>query len=128
MTSWLSTLSLFASADSNAGGGIIQLAVLLLIPVAMYMLLIRPQRKRMKEQQAMQRALGVGDEVITTSGIYGFITGEEPNWFWLEIDNIDDGTPVQIRIAKAAVQAKVNGKDAPETGDAAADPADGAGD
>ena len=47
-------------------------------------------------QQALQRSIGVGDEVITTSGIYGFITGEEGDKFWLEID--DD---VQIRIARA---------------------------
>ena len=54
-------------------------------------------------QQALQRSIGVGDEVITTSGIYGFITGEEGDKFWLEID--DD---VQIRIARAAIQSKVD--------------------
>ena len=50
----------------------------------------------MRDQQALQRSIGVGDEVITTSGIYGFITGEEGDKFWLEID--DD---VQIRDAAA---------------------------
>lgn len=93
--------------DGSAGAGIIQFAVLLLIPVAMYFLLIRPQRRRAKQQADMQSALGVGDEVITTSGIYGFITGEEDNLFWLEVD--DD---VQIRIAKAAIQSKVDTKSA----------------
>ena len=48
--------------------------------------------------------------MITTSGIYGFITGEEGDKFWLEID--DD---VQIRIARAAVQSKID----TSTGDAA---------
>jgi preprotein translocase subunit YajC len=57
----------------------------------------------MKEQATMQSSLGVGDEVITSSGVYGFITGEEDDLFWLEID--DD---VQIRIAKAAIQGHVN--------------------
>jgi preprotein translocase subunit YajC len=100
-------LSLFSTAGSGdsggGGGGIAQLLILLLIPFAMYFLLIRPQRKRMKDQTTMQKSLGVGDEVITNSGIYGFITGEEPDRFWLEID--DD---VQIRVAKAAIQGKVN--------------------
>ena len=41
----------------------------------MYFLMIRPQRRRMREQQALQSSLEVGDEVITNSGIYGFITG-----------------------------------------------------
>jgi len=109
------TLSLFAAADDGGGGGgAIQLVILLLIPVGMYFLLIRPQRKRMKDQQAMQRALGVGDEVITTSGVYGFIKAEETDFFWLEID--DD---VMIRIAKAAIQSKVTKPTA--DGDAADD-------
>ena len=65
--------------------------------------MIRPQRKRMKEQAALQSSIDVGDEVVTNSGIYGFITGVDGDKFWLEID--DD---VQIRIARAAIQGKVN--------------------
>jgi preprotein translocase subunit YajC len=38
--------------------------------------------------------------VVTTSGVFGTITGEDgPNRFWLEVD--DD---VQIRIARVAIQ------------------------
>ena len=111
----MSALSILAQADDSSGGGFVSLLVLLLIPFAMYFLLIRPQRKRMKDQAAMQSALGIGDEVITSSGVYGFITGEEDDLFWLEID--DD---VQIRIAKAAIQGKVD-KDADGPADDAAD-------
>lgn len=89
-------------ANATGGGGATSLIILLLIPLAMYFLLIRPQRRKMREQQAMQRAIEVGDEVVTTSGIFGFITGVEDDRFWLEID--DD---VQIRISRAAVQARV---------------------
>jgi preprotein translocase YajC subunit len=71
--------TLLASGDegTSTGAAVMQYGILLLIPVAMYFLLIRPQRKRARDQAAMQSALGVGDEVITTSGVYGFITGEE---------------------------------------------------
>ncbi len=98
----MTALSILAQESDGGGSGVVSLLVLLLIPFAMYFLLIRPQRKRMKETAAVQASLGVGDEVITSSGVYGFITGEEGDLFWLEID--DD---VQIRIAKAAVQGKV---------------------
>lgn len=105
----LATLLTAAEEDSTStGAAVMQYGILLLIPVAMYFLLIRPQRKRAKEQAAMQSALGVGDEVITTSGVYGFITGEEADLFWLEID--DD---VQIRVAKAAIQRKLPKPGAP---------------
>ena len=91
--------------EPNAGsgaGGIFQLGILLLIPFAMYFFMIRPQRRRMRETQELQRSIQVGDEVITTSGVYGVVTGlDGDSRFWLEID--DD---VQIRIARAAISGK----------------------
>jgi preprotein translocase subunit YajC len=93
-------------ADSSSGGGgaaAIQLGIFLLIPVAMYFLLIRPQRRRQREAAALVAALEVGDEVMTTSGVYGFITGFDGDIVWLEIDD-----NVQIRIARGAVQRKVD--------------------
>jgi len=51
----------------------------------------------------MQSSLTEGDEIITTSGIYGFITGFDGDIVWIEIDDT-----VQIRIAKAAIQKKVD--------------------
>ena len=113
MSSHLIT-SLIAQESSSGGGSgaIIQLGILLLIPFAMYFFMIRPQRRRMREQQELQRSIQVGDEVITTSGVYGVITGEDgDSRFWLEID--DD---VQIRIARAAI----SGKASPDADDAAA--------
>ena len=112
MNAHLSTLI----ASSSGGGGsaaILQLGILLLIPFAMYFFMIRPQRRRMREQQELQRSIQVGDEVITTSGVYGTITGEDGDArFWLEID--DD---VQIRIARAAIQGKAS-PDADDNDDA----------
>jgi preprotein translocase subunit YajC len=94
---------LASSSDSGGSGAILQLGILLLIPFALYFLMIRPQRRRAKEQQQLQGSLQVGDEIITTSGIYGRITGEDgPSRFWVEVD--DD---VQLRVARAAVQGKV---------------------
>ena len=92
--------------DEPAGSPLISLGILLLIPLAMYFLMIRPQRRRMREQQFLQRSIEVGDEVVTSSGMYGFVTGIDGDKFWLEID--DD---VQIRISRAAVQARVAGGD-----------------
>jgi len=95
--------------------------IFLVIPLAMYFLMIRPQRKRMREQAEMQASIGIGDEVVTNSGIYGFITGEEDDKFWLEIDN-----DVQIRIARAAIQGRAPGSEPPaiESGTAKKDTPD----
>ena len=114
----MSTTQIFAivaqeSEGGSGGAALLQLGILLLIPFALYFFMIRPQRRRVREQQTLQRSIQVGDEVITTSGIFGTITGEDgDDRFWLEID--DD---VQIRIARAAIQGKATPDDETVTDD-----------
>jgi preprotein translocase subunit YajC len=48
-----------------------QFVPLILIFLIMYLLLIRPQQKKMKEHQAMVAALRRGDQVITQGGVVG---------------------------------------------------------
>jgi preprotein translocase subunit YajC len=43
----------------------------------MYVLMIRPQRQRQAQQQTMINDADVGDDVLTTGGIYGTITQAE---------------------------------------------------
>lgn len=50
-----------------------------------YFLLIRPQRKRMKEHQEMVEGLQVGDEVVTAGGELGRITSVGDDWVSLEV-------------------------------------------
>jgi hypothetical protein len=57
-------LQLIARESASTGGSAIQLVILLMIPLAMYFLMIRPQRRRMKETQALQRSLAVDDVQI----------------------------------------------------------------
>ncbi|MEP1126173.1 MAG: preprotein translocase subunit YajC [Ilumatobacter sp.] len=92
------------AADASDGGSIFSFLLLPLMLVAMYFLIIRPNSKKRKAQQTLQSALGVGDEVITTAGIIGTITGEDgPTRFWLEID--DD---VQVRIARGGIAGRLD--------------------
>ena len=98
------------------------LPILLLI-VLMYFMLIRPQQKRMREQQAMLSAVEEGDEVLTTAGVYGFITAMEGDVLWVEI-----AEGVEVRVAKGAIARRILPSadattDAPAIeGPAAADP------
>ena len=55
----------------GAGGFLGQYGFLILMFVAMYFLMIRPQQKRAKEHRAMMDALAKGDEVVTAGGMLG---------------------------------------------------------
>ena len=51
----------------------------------MYVLMIRPQRQRQAQQQSMINEASVGDDVLTTGGIYGTITHAEDDDIVVEI-------------------------------------------
>ena len=110
---------LAAESESSSGGGLLGMLPLLALPLLAYFLLIRPNRRRMREQQDLQSALAVGDEIVTTAGIYGFITGFEGDRVWVEVD--DD---VQLRVARAAIQGKATPVEATDA--APASPAESA--
>ena len=63
-----------AAQPSGAMGFFLQFFPLLLIFLIFYMLMIRPQSKRMKEHQATIAAVKKGDEVVTGGGIRGRVT------------------------------------------------------
>jgi preprotein translocase subunit YajC len=80
---------------------------ILALVVLMYFLLIRPQQRRMREQQAMLSAVEEGDEILTSSGLYGFITAMEGDTIWVEI-----AEGVEVRVAKGAVARRIKPHDA----------------
>ena len=52
---------------------ILSLAPILLLVVAFYFLLIRPQKNRQKKHAEMVSAVAPGTEVMTTAGIFGTV-------------------------------------------------------
>ena len=75
---------------------------MIIIFVAFYFLLIRPQQKRQKAHNELVGALSVGDEVVTAGGILGKVTAVSEHYATLSIaDN------VEIKIQKSTVSAVV---------------------
>ncbi len=61
------------------------LIVMVLLLVVMYVLMIRPQRQRQQALQTMIDRAGVGDDILTSGGIYGTITEIEDDDVVVEI-------------------------------------------
>ena len=79
-----------APAGAPPGGEMFQIVFLVGLFVLFYFIAIRPQRKRQKEHATMVAALGKGDEVVTSSGILGKITGLDDNYVVLSVsDKVD---------------------------------------
>ena len=120
-----SPLGLVAAEKSSSSGGaaIFQLFFFGLIFVAMYFLLIRPQRRRTREAQELNRALVIGDEVQTASGIVGFVTGFDKEDQAGDVAWIEIAENVEIRVMRSAISRRVNASSAAPS-EAAADDKD----
>ena len=61
------------------------LIVIVVLFVLMWLLLIRPQRRRSDQQLQMQDALRKGDEIITAGGLHGTVVSIEDDVLEIEI-------------------------------------------
>ena len=88
-----------AAAPAPAGMDFLSLLPLIGIFAVFYLLLIRPQAKRAKEQKLMIEALQKGDEVATTGGGLGLVIKVSGNYVTLQI-----AENVQVIMQKTAIQ------------------------
>ena len=98
-------------ASQNTGGGMGGLTMIIWLVVmfaAMYFLLIRPQRKKAKEEQKMRDSLQVGDEIITIGGIYGRVISLKEDTIVIE----SKSDHCKLTIARWALQQNLTVKDA----------------
>ncbi|MBI2088664.1 MAG: preprotein translocase subunit YajC [Deltaproteobacteria bacterium] len=80
---------------------------LILVFVIFYLLLIRPQQKKVKEQREMLGKLKKNDEVMTSGGIYGKVVALSDTVVTLEV-----APNVRIRVSRPQIAALVKGEKA----------------
>ncbi len=104
------TSAIFLTAESSettSGSWVTSVVFFGLIFAAMWFLMIRPQRRRMRETQALQSAIAEGDEVVLNSGLYGFVTAIENDVLWLDIADGHGDERVEVRVSRGAVARRV---------------------
>jgi len=87
-------------AAQTQANPIVAFLPLLLMGVVFYFLLIRPQNQRRRAQVEMQSDVEVGDEVVTTAGIYGTITDIDDDY---GIVTVEVAPNTDVRMARAAI-------------------------
>jgi len=94
-----------APAEPAAGEGPplpFQLLPLVAIAVAAYLLLFRPERERVRRQQAMRDSVKKNDRVVTSSGIYGTVTAVDRDADRVSL-RVDDAANVKIAVTLASI-------------------------
>jgi len=91
----MTKMSLFvAQTQGQAQGSPWTMTIFMgLMFAAMYFLMIAPQRKKQKQHEKMLAALGSGDEIVTSGGIYGTITNVKEDRF---VVRIADNTKIEV--------------------------------
>ena len=92
-----------AAAGGDAMSFISSLLPMILIFVAFWFFLIRPQQKRQKEHAKMVDGLTKGDEVLTIGGIAGRITDIEEQYIVIQIASAK-AEPVTLTMRRDAIQ------------------------
>jgi preprotein translocase subunit YajC len=97
-----------AAPAGDTGGMLLGILPWLLIFVIFYILMIRPQQRRVKEHQAAISAVKKGDEVVTGGGIRGRVTKVSDDEAEVEI-----AQGVKIRVVKSTISAVLTGASKP---------------
>ena len=93
------------------------LLALLLTFGLMWVLLILPQQRRMRQHQAVVASLRTGDEVVTVGGVYGTITSVDDDTLAVEV-----APGVVLRVLRSAVSQRVGPFEDEQDDEVEADP------
>ena len=89
------------AANPTGGGNYSMIIMLVGLFALMYFLMIRPQKKRQKEEQQMRDSIQVGDEITTIGGICGRVVTVKEDSYVIETGADRN----KMKITKWAVQA-----------------------
>ena len=103
-------------AADGGGGGLNFLLLMVALFLLMYAIIIRPQQRQQKEHKTMVAAIKKGDQVVTSGGIHGRVTGVVDDLLTVEI-----AERVRIKLDRSAVSKRALAADKSEKDDRKAD-------
>lgn len=89
-----------SGAGGSSGGlaAFVEMLPIVLLLGLIYLMLIRPQSKRAKEQKKMLESLTRGDEVVTSGGLLGKIMDVGDNFVLIDL-----GSDIKVKVQRQAI-------------------------
>ena len=75
---------------------------LVVLAAAFFFFIVRPQRRQMAARQALIESITVGDEIVTSGGIYGTVRSVDADTVDLEV-----APGVVLKVARGAIAQRV---------------------
>jgi preprotein translocase subunit YajC len=105
---WHSVMLLAQEAGGAAPAGrgpqpfeFIPLGVAILL--AVYFIMVRPEKKKMDEKRKLLAALKKNDRVVTTGGLYGIVANIKPDDDEVVL-KVDEEKDVKIRVTRTSIE------------------------
>ena len=95
-----------AAPEASPFGMLVPMGAIFLI---FYFLLIRPQQKQKRQQEAMLKAIERGDSVVTSGGLHGKVTGVTDDVLTLDIAGVK-GERVRVKVARGRIESSKKGE------------------
>jgi len=86
--------------EAQAPNFLVPLVIFLPFILMYYLLVLRPQKKRMKQREAMISSLTKGSRVLTVGGIHGIVKNIRDEDITLVVDEQKD---VRIKVSRSAI-------------------------
>ena len=96
-----------AASGSTSSAMLSMLITFVPLFAVFYFLIVRPQKKREKEEKEMRESISIGDEIITIGGIIGLVVRQTDDTLVIETG----GDRSKLRIQKSAVKENVTARE-----------------
>jgi preprotein translocase subunit YajC len=95
-----------AAGGGGAAGGLISFVPIILIFGIMYVLMIRPQQKKVRDHKAMVEAVRRGDQIVTSGGLIGKVTKVDDQKGEVEVELPPSN--IKVRVLRSTISQVMN--------------------
>ncbi len=100
--------------QGGSGGGLNMIMLMVPVFIIMYVLMIRPQKRKEKQRKEMISKIKKNDRVVTIGGIHGTVVTVKDNE---TVIKVDESSNTRLKLSKSAVAKVIDQENSGEDGE-----------